>query len=120
MEHRWGPRVPVDIDVHLERAAPGGSPLSGSGHVRDISVSGAFVETDLQIPLQAALRITFEAPSPEPVASQSLPAFVMRKDSTGVGIEWSELAPVETIQALLDYANSLHPPDKPEADESRP
>ena len=39
MEHRWGQRVPAAIKVKLQ-GRPG---AIGSGYLRDVSISGAFI-----------------------------------------------------------------------------
>ena len=43
MEHRWGQRKRCRARVYLSA----GAGISGTGHVRDVSSSGAFIETTL-------------------------------------------------------------------------
>ena len=90
MEHRWGNRVPVRLDVRLVCR-----PLAiGTGNVRDVSVSGAFIETDLELPILAHVRVQ--------ASDFDIAAHVVRVDSNGVGVEWCALAPwcVADLQML--------------------
>jgi hypothetical protein len=99
VEHRWGHRVPVGLEVRLVCR-----PLAiGTGRVRDVSVSGAFIETALEVPLLAHVRVqasNFEAA-----------AHVVRADpdGIGIGIEWCVLAPwcVSDLQKLAMPAHSM-------------
>jgi hypothetical protein len=105
MEHRWGKRAPIRMIVELECEPHGREPLSGSGCVRDVSVSGAFIETNLPIPPLAAVRMTFQSLTRGRLTRYSIPGFVMRSDAEGIGIEWSELAPVKVVQMLKAQAH---------------
>jgi hypothetical protein len=59
MEHRWGQRVQVGMNVRLSCL-----PYAiGSGRLRDVSVSGAFIETNLRIPLLARMQVEIDLPS---------------------------------------------------------
>ena len=71
--------------------------MIGRGRIRDISTSGAFVEASLPLKLFTRIRIQFNSAldgRPTVVEGQ-----VVRKDTTGYGIEWRELAP-EAVAAL--------------------
>jgi hypothetical protein len=83
--------------------------LSSSGtelamaNLANVSVSGAFLETTLQLPINA--NITLEPISTAGVGLEGvkLAARVARVDSRGLGIEWRVLASPEKL-ALLGAA----------------
>lgn len=80
MEHRWGTRIPVKVPVRISSAS-----LAGSGTLRDLSVSGAYIETALALDSPAWVRIHV------PRGAQTvmlLSGIVIRKDGGGIGIEW--------------------------------
>lgn len=96
MEHRWGERIQVDIRVRLSCL-----PYAiGTGRLRDVSVSGAFLETKLQTPLLAHVHVEIDFPSRQRSKRRSLAAHIMRRDENGIGIEWIELAPRAVIKLL--------------------
>jgi hypothetical protein len=88
MEHRWGRRVPIDAPVRLvlSRGAV------GYGQLRDVSITGAFVQTHFLLPLLSLVDVEPQLVLPGDRRMQRLPACVVRKDSTGVGLEWTEPA----------------------------
>lgn len=72
----------------------------GRGRIRDISTSGAFLQASLPLKLFTGVRIQFNSAldgRPTLVEGQ-----VVRKDMTGYGIEWRELAP-EAVAALVAH-----------------
>ena len=83
MEHRWGQRMTCHASVWIS----GAWGIEGEGRVRDISSSGAFVETATAIPVHAriALAVTGNGSARIPV---NLTAIVVRVESAGVGVEW--------------------------------
>lgn len=95
MEHRWGQRVAVKMPVGFN-----GRPHA-QNWMRDVSTSGAFIETVLLFPLFSLLEVTFMAGG----SLQSVPAYVVRIDADGVGVEWGTFAP-EAIRALLARQNA--------------
>lgn len=82
MEHRWGTRIPVNVPVRISSAS-----VSGSGTLRDMSVSGAYIETPLALDVAAWVRI--DVPRTTRPAMQ-LDGIVTRNDGRGLGIEWQE------------------------------
>jgi hypothetical protein len=81
----------------------------GMGSIANVSTSGAFLETKVQLPINA--RITVELASSAGVAAREglkLDARVARVDSRGLGIEWRVMATPQ-ILALLT-APSPRPP----------
>jgi hypothetical protein len=94
MEHRWGTRKPVLLRVTLTTA--GG--VAAAGVLRDISVSGAFIATEVPMNLHEQIKLTVYGGPHRRKQLGSFDAHVVRKTpradkDKGIGIEWSELAP---------------------------
>jgi hypothetical protein len=90
MEHRCGDRRPANLPVRI--ILPPREVLLG--RVRDISLSGAFVQTWRELP--AMTRVVVELRSAffgAPASRQRIAGFVVRNGATGVGIEWADFAP---------------------------
>jgi hypothetical protein len=101
MEHRWGRRYDTNVAVRFV-VLPG---RIGSGRVTNISLSGAFLETSDKLRLLTVVYIEGLAAATErgePAIPKRLAATVVRRSSTGVGLEWCEpLAfPVSELQIL--------------------
>jgi hypothetical protein len=86
MEHRWGPRRPCRARVSISA----GSGLAGSGRMRDVSLSGAFLETVVPLPMFTRLAIAVLPDDGGSAHSQEFTAVVVRRDEGGVGIEWCD------------------------------
>ena len=95
MEHRWGRRRPCRARVSV--SAGGG--VTGLGQLRDVSMSGAFLETAVPLPLFAQLDI---AVLRDDGATHQLEftAVVVRRDENGAGIEWCDPDSVSICRAL--------------------
>ena len=85
MEHRWGQRMPCRARVQIS----GGPGLSGAGRVRDISSSGAFIETSARLPLYARVELIVQG-NESATDTKKMIASVSRVARDGVGIEWCE------------------------------
>jgi hypothetical protein len=85
MEHRWGQRMPCRARVRLA-AGPG---IDGAGRVRDISSSGAFIETALELPVHTRLNL-FVLGNESAARVVEFAAHVVRVDRDGVGVEWCD------------------------------
>jgi len=85
MEHRWGQRMPCRAVVRLSHAEHG----SGPGRIRDISSSGAFIETALAIPVYARIAL-WVLGNESATHAVEISATVVRVDRDGVGVEWCE------------------------------
>jgi hypothetical protein len=87
MEHRWGRRRVCRAVVRLS----GGSGVTGAGRLRNVSMSGAYIETSTRLPLFAPIELamTREDGADAPV----LLACVVRRDADGIGVEWAEVLP---------------------------
>jgi hypothetical protein len=92
---RWGQRIPVDIPVQVAAQA---SPVI-RGHLKNLSLSGAFMEADHELRLHAYIEITIKLPETGRSAMRVM-ARVTRKYNDAVGVEWCEFAP-STVKDLL-------------------
>ena len=93
MDHRCGQRVPIDVPVRLKAW-----PCVARGQLRDVSVSGAFIETDLELPLLGLVDVEVQVVDAEIRSGRALQtlviaACIVRSDRSGIGVEWIELAP---------------------------
>jgi hypothetical protein len=72
----------------------------GMGRIADVSVSGAFLETALKLPVNA--NITLEPVSTAGVALEGLKvaARVARVSPRGLGLEWRVMATPQTLALL--------------------
>jgi hypothetical protein len=86
MDHRWGRRQPTDVAVQFV-TKPG---TTGTGRVLNISLTGAYLET--QVPLRLHSLVYLEPAVPAPAADhrRRVAASVVRRDALGVGLEWCE------------------------------
>jgi hypothetical protein len=85
MEHRWGQRRRCRASVSVST----GAAVTGTARVRDVSTSGAFLETALPLPLfsQIAIAVLREDGA---TRSREFTASVVRAEPDGVAIEWCE------------------------------
>ena len=88
LEHRWGQRVPLEVPVEI---SAGGRHL-GHGRLRNASISGALVETSLELPVFTNLVLTLPALGGCPSLPGDLAACVVRRDASGLAIEWRDMA----------------------------
>ncbi len=98
MEHRLGSRHAIDLDVYLRTW---GSTVSARGRLKDLSVSGAFIST--QLPCRPLLQVTIQIPL-EGQRRRNAPLFeaqIVRLAEGGIGIEWAELQPELVARCLL-------------------
>ena len=100
---RIGARVPLEREVWLSTDAG----TAGRGTLRNASISGALIETALELPLHTNLTVTFSMPGEQTPSSHSLAACVMRVDPGGVGIEWRDMASADVLD-LLERATRRH------------
>jgi PilZ domain len=99
MEHRWGQRAGVCLRTRLICR-----PYAiGVGWLSELSLSGAFIRTDLAPVTLSHVDIVFDGPesggSPREAGSV-VGARVVRTQPDGVGVEWDELAPA-AVTAML-------------------
>jgi hypothetical protein len=76
-----------------------GSGASGLGQLKNLSMSGAFLETAVPLPLfaQLAIAVLRDDGTTHPL---EFTAVVVRRDENGVGIEWCEPYPGSICGAL--------------------
>jgi hypothetical protein len=94
MEHRCGTRYKVDLAVYARAHA---GVVSSFGRLRDVSLTGGFLETAL--PAQPLSHISLRLTDAEGELGPRLEGQVIRRTPTGLGIEWCEYA-TELIRAL--------------------
>jgi hypothetical protein len=82
MEHRFGQRFRCGNQVRLSAGD-----LAGGGRLSNVSLSGAYLETALDLPLFATVEISGHGEHGKAVR---LSASVVRKDAGGAGVEWCE------------------------------
>lgn len=97
MEHRWGQRVTLEVPVKLE---VGGRTL-GRGVMRNASVSGAFIETALELPVYTNFVVALPTLSEAEPGCQALEACVVRLQPGGIAVEWRDMA-CPSLVALLE------------------
>ena len=85
MEHRWGQRMRCQASVYLSADAE----IGGTGRVRDVSTSGAFIETTLQLPMHARVMLRVKG-NDSATHDVDIAASVARVDRDGIGVEWYE------------------------------
>jgi hypothetical protein len=84
IEHRWGRRIPCSAPVRLLTPT-----LSASARLRDLSSSGAFIETILQPPAGTPLTLAILREDGSR-REQELRAIVVRVVTDGLAVEWCE------------------------------
>ncbi|MDP9013371.1 MAG: PilZ domain-containing protein [Pseudomonadota bacterium] len=99
MEHRWGQRRQTNVTVRFVTMPS----TTGIGRLVDISSTGAFMETSVNLRLLSLLYLELaEQPSGDGINGR-LAATVVRRSAAGVGLEWCEFA-AETTQAYACLA----------------
>lgn len=87
MEHRWGRRIPCRARARISA----GVGMAGSGKVRDVSMSGAFIETAMPLPLLAQVEVAVS--HRDDPGETTLAGCVVRLERDGVAIEWADPSP---------------------------
>jgi hypothetical protein len=86
MEHRWGHRKSTDVAVRFV-ASPA---TIGIGRVTNVSLTGAFMETGVQLRLLSLVYLEpFGTVADDDLMSR-LVASVVRQTPSGVGLEWCD------------------------------
>lgn len=98
MEHRCGTRYRVDIEVYVH-ACEGA--VASIGRLTEVSVSGGFVKTHLPAHTIALVSLRTRFPGLNR-AVPNIQGYVVRREATGVGIEWLEFAP-KLVQYLTQH-----------------
>jgi hypothetical protein len=90
MEHRCGTRYKVDVELYARMC---GGVVSSVGRLCEVSVSGGFVRTVLQVPPLG--RVSLHLFIPAQMHNGFFVGFfieghVIRSTADGLGVEWSE------------------------------
>ena len=85
MEHRWGQRMRCQARVRISA----GGEFTGAGRVRDVSSSGAFIETSSVLPVH--VRVTLLVIGNESSTRVvEIAATVVRVARDGLAVEWCD------------------------------
>lgn len=97
MEHRWGERVTLEVPVrlYLDDAA------LGRGLLRNVSISGALIETSLELPVFSNLVVALAETGTSNPRIHELAASVVRRLPAGLAVEWRDMA-CPAVVALLE------------------
>lgn len=98
---RFGQRVTMEVPVRLGVDAR----QLGRGTIRNASISGALIETPLELPLHTNLIVTLTLPNGDAAGTRELRACVRRIDPAGIAVEWQDMGSVD-ISDLLARANT--------------
>ena len=109
-EIRFGERIKLELPVTL--AAEDGP--TGTGLMRDISISGALIETALDLPVFTHLAVTLPAMGADTPAC-TLAACVIRQSLVGVAVEWRDMACPSLLGVLREAAPGRREPVNPAA-----
>jgi len=94
-ESRWGDRV--DVNIPIQVAAD--TLACADGCMKNLSLSGALMNTDVDLRLNSLVEVRIKMPSPSQRA-EVITAYVSRKVEGSVGVEWGEFAP-RVVKDLL-------------------
>jgi ribosomal protein L19 len=87
LEHRWGDRTEVNLRVRISTDS-----VVGDGILRNLSVSGAYIETSLPLATMSLVQVRVLRTNKHWLSRATANGFVVRKAQDGIGIEWTELA----------------------------
>jgi hypothetical protein len=96
IEHRRGQRMAAAMWVRLSSS---GAEL-GMGSITNASISGAFLETALKLPVNATITLEAVSSAGKDMQALKIAARVARIDSRGLGIEWRVLATPQILGLL--------------------
>jgi hypothetical protein len=99
LDHRWGSRF--NCGTRVELRAPDGARTDAV--IRDVSLSGAFVESACELPLMDQVAVRPAAPT-----ARWMRAFVVRSTDGGMALEWFEPGP-EAISAFMPAQRDEQP-----------
>jgi len=113
MEHRWGMRVPAQLDVSIDFRPRG----LIHGRVCDLSGSGLFVAvSEVDLPLNTRVEVVCVLQDPGVARIQRLNAIVVRRTPRGVGLAFSQFNP----QGLSDLRAPIEAHAPPGVAPARP
>lgn len=115
MEHRWGERIEVDIPVQVSVPPH----VLGTGRIRNISISGAWILGRFNLPPLSRAFVVFELITAGLRESLPIACYVARVRPDGIGVEWHELAP-QIVSDLMLLASPPVTPGEPVSSEAQP
>jgi hypothetical protein len=98
---RFGQRTTLEVPVQL---TVDGRAL-GRGTIRNTSISGALIETALDLPLYTNLVVTLTLPGGHTAGARTLSACVVRVDPAGIGVEWRDMGSMDITDLLARASN---------------
>jgi hypothetical protein len=98
MEHRWGQRVVTKVLVRVKGGPYGCAP----GRLLNVSVSGALIETTLELPPATRIMIETATVIAGLESTCELRAGVVRAGSGVIGVEWLDFAPAPMVAFLAE------------------
>jgi hypothetical protein len=84
--------MPIRLDV--------GGRHMGSGVLRNVSVSGAFIETALELPVFSRLTVVLSAMDPGNPRAFKLAACIVRSVLAGFAVEWRNMACPDIVSLI--------------------
>jgi len=111
LEHRWGERFAANLHILITTDVIS----SAAATLRNVSLSGALIQTGVDLRLRSLVSIRFELPI-ESRRSTLIQAHVVRKGRDGVGVEFCDFAPravkdlLRSLSALVDRGRDAEPP----------
>ena len=86
MEHRWGKRQITDVGVRFVAATA----KIGTGRLLNMSTSGAYLATPMNLRVLTLVYLACLASRSAKIRVNGMPAYVVRLDAFGLGLEWCE------------------------------
>jgi hypothetical protein len=105
MEHRFGHRVSTQLRVGIGVS----SQNHNTGRLRNVSVSGAFVQTDFRLPSMVRVRVYFDEQHSHGSLKFALDAHLVRSTPEGLGLEWVDSEPAILLALLSTLERSAAP-----------
>lgn len=105
MEQRRDTRVELDVPVEISQE---GSPLRHGALLKNLSLGGMFLETDLRLPFRAPLIVRVHVTARDMVL---LPAIVRWTCREGLGVQFGLLGARSTF-LIVQLARSVAAPDE--------
>jgi hypothetical protein len=100
IEQRRGQRISAALWVRLTGSGSGSGTELGMGSLTNASVSGAFLETEIQLPVNANITLEPVSSAGSALEGTKMAARVARVERRGLGIEWRVVATPELLARL--------------------
>jgi hypothetical protein len=96
MEHRWGERFDVDMEVRLATRPF----ATRAARLVDLSLSGACILAPLELRSLTRVQVALLLPQRLTRATPLISAYVVRVGADRIGVEWCEFAPQAVVELL--------------------